>query len=61
MELKQRIENCISDLMADLLFYSRKEDEDLPLKAIEGAIEDGTITKEWLAAEFKNHIDNIGE
>lgn len=49
MEFKQRIEGYITDLMEDFLFYDRQEDEDLPLKAIESAIKDGTITKEWLA------------
>ena len=41
---KQIINDTISDLVSDLLYYNRKEDEQLPLNAIEQAIVDGEIS-----------------
>jgi len=41
---KQIIIDTVTDMVTDLLYYHRKEDEDLPVGAIEQAVEDGTIT-----------------
>ena len=50
--MKHEIKNAVSDLVTDLLFYDRKEDEDLPMGAIEEAIKTGEIT----TAEIVNHF-----
>lgn len=42
--MKQKINNLISDMVADLLYYDRKECEDMPVGKIEN-IEDWYITK----------------
>lgn len=43
----------ISDVVADFIYYDRKEDEDLPRDAIEEMIERGDVTVEWIIEEFK--------
>lgn len=58
-ELKKLIENTISDMAADLLYYDRKEDEELPVGAIERAVEDGIITKEEIISMFAAHINKM--
>ena len=44
------------DLMADFLYYERKEDEDLPRGAIEAAIEAGEITIAEIVQVFHNQL-----
>jgi len=43
-KIKKEIENTIKDLVADFLYYDRKEDEDLPKGEIEKAIGSGVIS-----------------
>lgn len=52
MTRREIIENTVKDLVADLLFYDRKEDEELPNEAIQAAIEAGEITENEIAATF---------
>jgi len=40
---KEKILEAVKDSMADLLYYNRKEDEELPINAIEDAIIEGEI------------------
>lgn len=49
---RQRIEDAISDMVGDLLYYNRKEDEDLPRGAIEAAVAAGEITKQEIVDAF---------
>jgi hypothetical protein len=44
---------CIEDAVSDLLYYDRKEDEDLPSGAIEAAVEAGEITVDDMVARFR--------
>ena len=44
--------NIVSDLVADFVYYDRKEDEDLPRGSIEDAIKSGEITIEDIANKF---------
>lgn len=57
---RQIILDAVTDLVADLLYYDRKEDEDLPVGEIELAIEEGDITVveivEHFRAEFEDAI-----
>ncbi len=54
---REQIFNAIDDLVSDLLFYDRKEDENLPL----GKIEELADTPMWLtigemAAQFEKRL-----
>lgn len=49
---RERILATIEDLVTDFLYYDRKEDEDLPVGAIEEAIGTGEITAEEMSAAF---------
>ncbi len=52
----------VSDLVGELLFYGRKEDEDLPQGEIEAAIEAGEVSVDEIVEEFRREmIDGIGE
>ena len=51
-ERKGHIKDRIRDLARDLLYYDRKEDEELSADDITGAIDGGDIDIEWMAAVF---------
>lgn len=51
--MKDKIINAIDDLVADFLYYDRKEDDDLPNGAIESAIERGEITVDEIVDHFR--------
>lgn len=44
--------DAIDDLVADLLFYDRKDDEEFGIGAIESAVDAGQITEEQMVATF---------
>lgn len=52
MTSRERILAAAEDSGAEFVFYHRKEDEDLPVAAIEGAILEGEITYEEIAEAF---------
>lgn len=59
-DLRELILGNIDDLIADYLYYDRKEDEDLPRGVIEKAVEDKIITIEEMVARFESTLrDNI--
>ncbi len=55
-ETKTLILACVSDSVIDLLYYDRKEDEDLPRGVIEEAIKNGTITTDEIVETFKKDL-----
>lgn len=54
---KQLILNVIHDLVGELFYYGRKEDEDLPLNAIEESVSEGVITVDEINDCFKYHVN----
>ncbi len=54
---KQLIENTITDLVSCLLYYDRREDEDLQLHDIEDAISEGIITIEEIVGLFSSQLE----
>lgn len=65
MNIKKEILLTTSDLVRNLLYYDRKEDEDLSVDAIWDAIDSNKITKEEIVQEFSKvlhgtkMIDNV--
>ena len=55
MMSKKLVLDTLSDSITGLLYYDRKEDEYLPLGAIEGCIVAGEITVE----EMVDHFDKV--
>ena len=53
---RQRIIDNITDGMADLFYYDRKEDEDLPRGAIEEAVHLGEITAEEMIKIWSDEL-----
>lgn len=53
---RHTIENVIEDAVSDLLYYDRKEDEELPRGAIEEAIAAGEITIEQMVELFSTSL-----
>lgn len=49
---RQHILDVVSDLVVNVLYYDRKEDEDLPVGAIEAAVEAGEITVAEIIGHF---------
>ena len=54
--MKQTIIDNIDDSIAKFLYYDRKEDEDLPVGAIEEAIKSGDITYCEIVDRFKQQL-----
>jgi hypothetical protein len=55
--VKQLILDNISDLVADLLYYDRKSDEDLPLGTVEKFIKNGEISTAEMAEYFRTCLE----
>lgn len=53
MDIRHKILNTLDRVMSDFLYYDRKEDNDLPINAIETAIIEGEISIEEMADAFK--------
>jgi len=51
------LRDTVSDMVADLLFYDRKEDIELPKGAIEKAIKDETISIEYIVDMFRRELE----
>lgn len=47
----------VHDLVEELLWSGRKEDEDLPRGVIEKAVEEGDISIEEICEEFKRALE----
>ena len=45
-----------TDLVGSLLYYDRKEDDDLPTGSIEHALEQGEITREEIVEAFQREL-----
>lgn len=56
LQLKKNILNITSDLMANFLYYDRKE-SDLKVNAIEDAIIDNVITIDEIVAVIQNNLE----
>lgn len=55
-DIKVHILASIDDGVSDLLYYDRKEDEDLPRGVIEDAVRDGVVTVEEMVAQFETSL-----
>jgi hypothetical protein len=53
---KEFILDAVSDLAGQLMYYDRKEDEDLPMGAIEEAVSAGEITVDEIVDCFKRQL-----
>ena len=50
------IKDNVHDLVADLLYYDRKEDEGLPVGVIEQAIKEGKISPQEIISLFSAEL-----
>ena len=53
---RQHILDHIPDVIGEFLYYDRKEDDDLPVGAIEEAIKAGEITVDEIAVAFTESL-----
>ncbi len=59
---RERIINILTDSISTMLYYDRKEDEDLPRGGIEEAIKAGEITvDEMIKIWSAELIDGLGD
>lgn len=56
MSRRELILTTVDDAVSNLLYYNRKEDEDLPRGAIEAAIEAGEITVDEIVEHFRTGL-----
>jgi hypothetical protein len=55
------LKNTISDLVSDLMYYDRKEDEELPRGEIEKMIESEETSVDAIVSEFRNELTKATE
>jgi len=55
--MPKNLENTICDLVGKLMFYDRKEDEDLPVGAIEAMIKEGKTSVGEIVARFRIELE----
>mgnify|MGYP000846215312 FL=1 len=53
---RQHILDAVTDMVADFMYYDRKEDEDLPLESIEEAVELGEISVQEIIDAFASDL-----
>ncbi len=56
MPEKEQILGHITDLVANFLYYDRKEDEEMPDGFIESALENNLITIEDMVQKFETEL-----
>jgi hypothetical protein len=56
MSYKQGLMNAIDDTILDLLYYDRKEDEELPKGAIEQMIKSGEVSVQDIVDRFEEAL-----
>lgn len=61
MSKKQHALDLIQDLIADYLYYDRKEDEDLNRADLNHLIESGELKLEEVVAEFTRYLSEVWE
>ena len=44
--MNDNLRNLLSDMFADLFYYDRKEDEDMPVGSIEQMVKSGEVTEQ---------------
>jgi hypothetical protein len=54
--LRDLILMTIDDMVANFIFYDRKEDEELPRDALERAVRDGVVTVDEIVDRFKTKL-----
>lgn len=57
MAMDEKIENTIIDLVSNFLYYDRKEDEELPVGAIEEAVRAGAVSVDEIVAKFRSEVE----
>lgn len=57
MTRRELILATVGDLVGDLLYYSRREDEDLPRGEIEAAVEAGEVTVDEMIDRFREKLE----
>lgn len=54
--MQRKIKNTISDTISNLLYYDRKEDEELPIGKIEECIYEDIISIDCICENIRNQI-----
>ena len=55
---RQLVHDCLVDTMSRFLYYDRKEDELLPVGAIEDAIRNGEVTIDALLTIVREELED---
>jgi hypothetical protein len=56
MSRREKILDVLTDMVSDLLYYDRKEDDSLPVGSIEEAVKSGEITLDEMLAHVRQQI-----
>jgi hypothetical protein len=61
MAMDEKIENTIIDMVSNFLYYDRKEDEELPVGAIEEAVRSGALSVDEIVSRFRTELEKSVE
>lgn len=53
---RDKLAAVVSDMVSDLLYYDRKEDEDLPRGAIDDMVRKGEVQPEEIVQLFRDEL-----
>lgn len=56
VELRNTIFDIVEDLVTDFLYYDRKDDDEIGVEELDGAIKSGIITVEEIIAHFTKKL-----
>ncbi len=59
MTNRDRVLGLIEESVADLIYYDRKHDEDLPLGEIEKIVSSGEVTIDEIVNKFRFHLEKV--
>jgi len=54
---KEKLANTISDMVSNLLYYDRREDEDLTLDEMNNLINSHEVDVNWIVAQFEKELE----
>ncbi len=58
---KSIIEDTVKDAVTNFMYYDRKEDQELPVGAIEESIRSGAVSTDWIVDRFRYWLQNSVE
>jgi len=60
-ESVDRLFGALDRLASNLIYYDRKEDDELPVGRLEQLLREGHVTVDDIVKEFRSHLDGLNK